>query len=132
MPLFDPRAHDSLVETPWNAAAAEAAIRAIVDDAEAALRPDGAWWPLHPLDCEPGDPEVFHGLYLGAAGMAWGLRQLGAAAPPGVLESYRRRPELRRSEPAHGRGRDRARRLVGGAFASAREPAVRTDGAAGR
>ena len=93
MPLFDPRAHDSLVETPWNAAAAEAAIRAIVDDAEAALRPDGAWWPLHPLDCEPGDPEVFHGLYLGAAGMAWGLRQLGAAAPPGVLESYRRRPE---------------------------------------
>ena len=90
--LFAPNVHEPLVDAPWDAGAAEAAIRDIALDAEAALRP-GAWWALHPLDYDPGDPDVFHGLYLGAAGMVWGLRQLGVAGLPDVLESYRRRPE---------------------------------------
>ena len=37
IPLLNPDDHEPLTETPWNAARAEAAIRAIVDDAERAF-----------------------------------------------------------------------------------------------
>src|SRR4051794_22054427 len=62
--LFDPRAHEELVATPWDAAHAEREIRAIGRDADDALRPDDRWWPVHPFDAEPGDPDTFHGIYL--------------------------------------------------------------------
>jgi hypothetical protein len=98
--LFDPRAHEPLVEATWDAAEVEAEIAAIVRDAEESLR-DGTWWPVHPLDAMAGDPEVFHGLYLGAAGMVWALARLApesrldhAGLAAGVLESYLRRPEF--------------------------------------
>ncbi|WP_411276851.1 lanthionine synthetase C family protein [Gaiella sp.] len=51
------------------------AIRAIVADAERAYTPSGAW-PLHALDAGEEDDDwggVSHGVYLGAAGMLWGL-----------------------------------------------------------
>ena len=102
--LIDPRAHEPLIEAPWSPAEAEAAIRATAREAEDALRP-GKWWPLHPLDVEDGDPEVFHGLYLGAAGVLWALDRLARAGlheprveyarlAGDVLESYLRRPEF--------------------------------------
>ena len=102
--LFDARAHEPLEDAAWDPPAVEAAIRAIARDADDALR-DGEWWPLHPLDAEPDDPEFFHGVYLGAAGMLWALDRLARAGlhEPGrdyprlaedVLESYLRRPEL--------------------------------------
>ncbi len=102
--LFDPRAHEPVLEAPWNTGAIEDAIRAIARDADGALR-GRDWWALHPLDAEPGDPEVFHGIYMGAAGVVWALDRLARAGlhQPGhdyaqlasdVLESYLRRPEF--------------------------------------
>ena len=64
--LFDPRAHESLVDAAWSPDDVEAAIRAIAEDADAALRTRD-WWPVHPLDAEDDDPDAFHGVYLGAA-----------------------------------------------------------------
>jgi hypothetical protein len=73
--LYDPRAHEPLTDAPWDAEAVKAEIRTIARDAEEARRGD-AWWPVHPLDAEPGDPEVFYGVYLGAAGVLWALDRL--------------------------------------------------------
>lgn len=77
--LFDPRAHEPLGGAAWSPDAARAAIRAIARDAEDAFAGPEAWWPVHPLDAEPGDPPAFHGVYLGAAGVLWALRDLAAA-----------------------------------------------------
>jgi hypothetical protein len=73
--LFDPDAHEPLVDTAWDPAAVEDAIRRIARETEAALRP-GRWWPVHPIDAEAGDPETFHGIYMGAAGVLWALHRL--------------------------------------------------------
>src|SRR3954462_14506497 len=102
--IFDPRAHEPVTDRAWSAAAAEAEIRAIARDADEALRP-GGFWPWHPLDAEPGDPDVVHGVYLGAAGVIWALHPLSGAgrhAPAhdsprlaeAALESSLRRPEF--------------------------------------
>ena len=103
--LFDPRAHEPLAEAPWQPAAVEAAIRAIARDADGALRGFRDWWPWHPLDVEPDDPEVVHGVYLGAAGVLWALDRLARAGlhEPGhdyarvaadALANYLERPEF--------------------------------------
>lgn len=102
--LFDARAHEPLLDAAWRPAEVEAAIRAIARDAEDAVRA-GAWWPVHPLDAEPGDPDVFHGVYFGAAGVLWALRRLALAGlheprrdharlAEDVLASYLGRPEF--------------------------------------
>jgi len=102
--LFDPRMHEPLVEGVWRAADVEAEIRTIAREAEAAL-PAGQWWPVHPLDVEEGDPAVWHGLYMGAAGVVWALDYLArvglheprlehAALGGRVLESYLDQPEF--------------------------------------
>ena len=102
--LHDPAAHEPLLDTPWSRAGAEAAIRDVARETDAAMR-GGNWWALHPLDAEPGDPDVVHGVYLGAAGVLWALDHLARAGlhEPGhdyprlareVLESYGRRPEF--------------------------------------
>lgn len=74
--LFDPAAHERLVDAAWSPDAARRAISAIAADAEAAFDPR-ALWALHPHDAEPGDPERVHSLYLGAAGTVWALARLG-------------------------------------------------------
>jgi Lanthionine synthetase C-like protein len=79
--LFDPDAHEPLTERAWNAAAVRDAVAAIAADAEAAFDPDRLW-TTHPLDEEP-ESARFTTLYLGAAGMVWGLdrlARLGAVA----------------------------------------------------
>ena len=81
--LFDPAAHEPLVEETWNEDRVRAAIRAIADDAEGAFD-DG--WPPHPDDVEPGDPGPWSGLYFGGAGVVDGLRRL---AERGVVELRR-------------------------------------------
>lgn len=102
--LLDARAHEPLIEIEWSAEQAASAIREIARDADAALR-GGDWWPLHPLDAEPGDPEVVHGVYLGAAGVVLALQRLAEAGlhepchdyprlARDVLDSYLRRPEF--------------------------------------
>src|SRR6185312_17367977 len=74
--------HEPLSSHFWTAGWAREALEEIVADAEAAPSPEGEW-PYHPRD-EIEDGEVWSGLYLGAAGMAWGLWKLGSGStPPG-------------------------------------------------
>ena len=73
--LYDPRVHEPLTDEPWNVERVNAAIRAIVADAEEAFD-DG--WPTHPAD--QGDdlpPETrLRTVYLGGAGVVDALRRL--------------------------------------------------------
>jgi hypothetical protein len=71
--LWDPAAHEPLVQDAWDEVRTRAAIRAIVAGAEDAYD-DG--WPPHPDDAGPGDPGPWGGLYLGGAGVVDALRRL--------------------------------------------------------
>jgi hypothetical protein len=90
--LWRPSEHEPLAATEWDAARAEEAIRIIVADAEAAF--DGERWPFHPADEADDSPNT---VYLGVAGMAWALDELGSSgwgdAVLGALERYRREPD---------------------------------------
>lgn len=102
--LHEPSAHERLAGIAWDEERVRAAIRAIVADAEQAVGPSGAR-PLHPLDAGEKDDDwggVTHGVYLGAAGMLWGLDRLAradvadtsvdpSAAGAGLHASYRAR-----------------------------------------
>ena len=89
--------HEPVTDRFWTAGWAQDALEEIVADAEAAASPDGEW-PLHPRD-DPEDGEVWSGLYLGSAGMAWALWKLAsgfdaASAVANALERYRVTPEF--------------------------------------
>jgi hypothetical protein len=73
--LFDPRAHERLIEDIWDPGRVSAAIREIVEDAEGSFD-DG--WPTHPQDIgEKGDEERrFRTVYLGGAGVVQALDSL--------------------------------------------------------
>jgi hypothetical protein len=79
--LFDASSHEPLTSESWDEARARRTIAGIAADAEAAFDPD-ALWPVHPLDDEdPNDrPPPTLGLYLGAAGVVWGLDALARAS----------------------------------------------------
>jgi hypothetical protein len=88
--LFDPDRHEPLLDAAWDPAGIARAIGEIVDDAARAGPP----WRLHPLDREEGDPDVFHGIYLGAAGIAWALHELlPGYEPPDLLAAFRAAPD---------------------------------------
>ncbi len=92
--LWRPDEHEPLTEQEWDPDIARDAIAEIVADAEAAAE-DGVW-PTHPLDEVP-EEERFCSLYLGGAGMIWGLHRLGsnldlAAAIAATLDRYRTAP----------------------------------------
>ncbi len=74
--------HETLTERFWTGGWAQEALEEIVSDAVAAASPGGQW-PVDPRDDPATDDEVSSGLYLGAAGVAWGLpavrRERGAA-----------------------------------------------------
>src|SRR3954449_5065027 len=108
--LFDPRAHERAVEAAWDPAAMAAEVGLVARDADAALR-ERDWWPWHPLDVEEGDPDVVHGVYIGASGVLWALDRLARAGlhSPGhdygalavdVLASYLERPEFDGPHPS--------------------------------
>lgn len=90
--LFRPSEHEPLAAAQWDEARVEEAIRTIVADAEAAF--DGARWPFHPADEVDDGPNA---IYLGVAGMAWALHDLGSTgwgdAVVGALERYRLEPD---------------------------------------
>jgi hypothetical protein len=71
--LFDPGAHEPLIDDGWDPERARAGIRAIVDDAEAAFD-DG--WLIHPRDEEEGDPPRPRTVYMGGAGVVGALQTL--------------------------------------------------------
>ncbi len=102
--LFEPSAHESLTQTPWDEQRARAAIDSIAADAESAFDPD-TLWPAHPLDLEGGPLSAVASLYLGASGVIWALHELdrlGAAEPlrdwtavaAGLVARYRAHPDL--------------------------------------
>ena len=72
--LWRPSEHEALEGAEWNEERAEAAIRAIVADAEAAF--DGSRWPWHPRDGE--EDEDPNDVYFGGAGVIWALHELGS------------------------------------------------------
>ncbi|HEY7603264.1 MAG TPA: lanthionine synthetase LanC family protein [Gaiellaceae bacterium] len=71
--LWDPSAHEPVVEDGWDEDRVRMAVRDIAADAEHAFA-DG--WPAHPADAETGDPGPWSGLYLGGAGVIDALRRL--------------------------------------------------------
>ncbi len=73
--LFQPDAHEALLDEPWSAERARTAIASIVADAEGAFD-DG--WPTHPRDIlEDGDAATrFRTVYLGGAGVVDALDRL--------------------------------------------------------
>jgi len=75
--MFESARHVPLGTIPWDAGVAAAAIGEIVSDAIAHFDQE-EFWPAHPLDdVKDGNSSV----YLGAAGMIWGLdylRRVGA------------------------------------------------------
>jgi hypothetical protein len=96
--VWDDREHEPLSDRFWTAGWAQEALEEIVADAEGAASPE-AEWPFHPRD-EIAADEVWSGLYLGAAGMAWGLWKLGSAfdaasAVAHALERYQVTPDFR-------------------------------------
>lgn len=95
MRLWRDEEHEDLTDAVWDEATAEAALAGVIADAEQAVR-DGIW-PGHPQDEEPG--KTFRTIYLGSAGMIWGLARLGSSfGVQGLLEdliaSYREEPEF--------------------------------------
>jgi hypothetical protein len=89
--------HEPLTERFWTAGWAQEALDEIVADAEAAASAEGEW-PFHPRD-DPEEGEVWSGLYLGSAGMAWALWKLGSTfdgpgAVANALERYRATPDF--------------------------------------
>jgi hypothetical protein len=93
--LWDPAAHEPLVEDAWDERRMRVAICAIVAGAESAFEDDG--WPVHPLDVEPGDPERWAGTYLGGAGVVDTCRRLRERGFVEVRRDYR--AYLERVEP---------------------------------
>jgi hypothetical protein len=69
--LFDPEAHESLLDDAWSRTVVQEAIREIAADAEASFD-DG--WPSHPEDSD--EPRRFRTAYLGGAGVIRALHEL--------------------------------------------------------
>jgi len=91
--LWRPSEHEPLEPVEWNQARAEAAIVAIVADAEAAF--DGTRWPWHRDD---GEDDAWNSVYMGAAGVIWALHELGRTgwedAAVSSIDRYRVQPVL--------------------------------------
>jgi hypothetical protein len=72
--LYAPETYERLTTTPWQEARVREGIRAVVADADAAYDAD-AMWPAHEWDGWRSALPLKN-LYVGAAGMAWGLDTL--------------------------------------------------------
>jgi hypothetical protein len=93
--LWTPEAHETLTERPWDEAWVRDRIELIAEGAERAVGPDG-FWKMHPLDADEEGTVIRCGLYMGAAGIVWGLHALGRDHPglvAGLLDSYHREPD---------------------------------------
>jgi hypothetical protein len=71
--MIDPSRHVPLRSIPWSTSEASAAIEEIVADAAAHFDAE-RFWPSHPR--EDGAPDGMANLWIGAAGMIWGLDYL--------------------------------------------------------
>jgi Lanthionine synthetase C-like protein len=101
VPLYDQAQFEPLIDEPWDPARIEGAIATIVADADAAFDPE-ALWPAHEWDGWE-EPLPLKNLYVGAAGVLWGLdalRRAGHAETSLDLAAASSRTlELERAEP---------------------------------
>jgi hypothetical protein len=72
--LYRPELHEPLTDEPWDRNRVQAAIRAIVDDADRAFDPEQLW-PADEWDLWKGTPPL-KDLYAGAGGVIWALDAL--------------------------------------------------------
>jgi hypothetical protein len=94
-PLYSPANHEPLTDAAWDEVRARAAIETIVEDAEAARGEDG-FWPPHPDDLDDKGTTLRAGVYMGSAGILWGLHQFGrdhADAADRLHDCYLREPD---------------------------------------
>jgi hypothetical protein len=101
--LFTPENHQPLTDSPWSEARARQAIEAIVADSESARGADG-FWPEHPDDRDENGISLRTGVYMGAAGILWGLHRFGrdhAEAADRLHASYLRDPDWPRRVPGY-------------------------------
>lgn len=103
--LYDPELHEPLTDEAWDEAEVRRAIEAIVADTDAAFDPRDLW-PAEEWDGWQ-TPQPLTSLYVGAAGVIWGLRELDrrghgrsrldlAAAALRTLERWREEPGFMR------------------------------------
>jgi Lanthionine synthetase C-like protein len=86
--IYDPARHEPLTATRWSEDAARAGITRIAQAAEDAFDATRGSWPMHPRD-DPTTPEQrYHGLYLGAAGVIWALRDLASVGAIRMQRDY--------------------------------------------
>ena len=113
MALHDPQEHRPLSQAHWFEPAAREGIAEIAADAVAAFRDPQRLWPNAAEDLE-GEPDVpMRNVYLGAAGVGWGLDQLARRGlvqrPPWLAElmgglpgGYRAAPDFAELAPGPG------------------------------
>ena len=94
--LWQPADHEPLTATAWDEDVAHRAIDAIVEDAHGSAR--GCLWEMHPHDTE-SEEAVLTSLYMGSAGVLWGLHQLDspidlAGIAADALARYRAKPDF--------------------------------------
>jgi hypothetical protein len=73
--LYRPEAFEPLVDTPWSELRVRAAIRDLVQDADAAFRGPKLFWRADDWD-RWNATSPMKNLYVGSAGVLWGLDQL--------------------------------------------------------
>jgi hypothetical protein len=99
--LYEPAQFEPLSDEPWDPAAIEDAIAAIVADTDAAFDPDELW-PAHEWDGWE-EPLPLKNLYVGAAGVIWGLDALRRRGQAGtsldLAAAALRTLELKRAAP---------------------------------
>jgi hypothetical protein len=105
--LYRPDAFEPLTDEPWHEERVRERIRAIVADAEAAYSPD-SFWPADEWDAWKS-PLPLLNLYVGAAGVLWGLDALRrrtdvggeldvAAAARRLVDRWREQPDFLESD----------------------------------
>ncbi|MDX6523893.1 MAG: hypothetical protein QOI17_1406, partial [Gaiellales bacterium] len=100
--LFSPDYHEQLTDRGWDEAWVQARIDRVVADAIGAVD-DRGLWPEHPDDHDD-DFQMPKSVYMGAAGMLWGLHALGHDRPDlirGLYQSYLREPDWPGLEPSY-------------------------------
>jgi hypothetical protein len=109
--LFEPGRHEPLLDTEWDTARANEAIRAVAADLEVSLG-SGIAWPVHPLDEEEAPQTGNKSLYLGASGALWAMWYLEREGAVGfrikasdligrVYESYLAEPDTGEVVPSY-------------------------------
>lgn len=107
--LYDPAQFDRLTDEPWETERVREAIRAIVEDADAAYDPE-TLWPAHEWDGWQAALPL-KSLYVGAAGVVWALAELQerghAESSLDLRDAVVRALELWRAEPDWLEGEER-------------------------